>query len=149
MDLKQIESGTAPCGLDCFNCTVFVTNITEDIKAAIASERGMTPEEVSCRGCRTEGGCRLFKGCKTLECVNTKQVRYCFECDGFPCGKLQPASEGADQYPHNFKLFNLCRMKAVGVKSWAEKESVSIREKYFKGTFIPGTGPMLKRAGME
>jgi len=143
MDLKQIESGTAPCGLDCFNCTVFETNITDEIQSAIALEMGIKPADVSCRGCRTEEGCRLFKGCKTLECVNTKNVTYCFECDGFPCEKLQPASQGADRYPHNFKLFNLCRMKVVGIENWAENESVSIREKYFKGTFIPGTGPII------
>jgi len=29
-----------------------------------------------------------------------------------------PTKEGADRYPHNFKIYNLCRMKAVGVEKW-------------------------------
>jgi hypothetical protein len=36
-------------------------------------------------------------------------------------------------------------MKAVGVDKWAEEESILIRQRYFLGKFIPGTGPILKR----
>jgi len=55
---------------------------------------------------------------------------------------LAPAREGAETYPHNFKLFNLYRMKVVGVERWAETESQEIRQRYFKGKFIPGVGPV-------
>ena len=43
------------------------------------------------------------------------------------------------------KLFNLCRIKAVGLSQWAAKEAQLIRQRYFSGKFIPGSGPVEKR----
>ena len=106
------RSLTAPCGLDCFNCEIYEENITEEMKKQFASKIQKDPEEVACKGCRIENGCRhLGQPCETLKCIKEKRLEFCFECEEFPCVKLQPAKEGADRYPHNFKLFNLCRMK--------------------------------------
>ena len=137
---------TAPCGLDCFNCEICEENITEEMKEQFASKIQKDPEEVACKGCRKENGCPHFKhGCETLMCVNDKGLEFCFECEDFPCSKLQPAKDGAARYPHNFKIFNLCRMKAIGVEKWVKKESNLIRLRYFLGEFIPGRGPVLKQ----
>jgi hypothetical protein len=139
------RSLTAPCGLDCFNCEIYEGNITEEFKKAFASKIQKDPEEVPCRGCRAEKGCRhLGLPCETLKCIEDKGLEFCFECEEFPCVKLQPAKEGADRYPHNYKLFNLCRMKAVGVEEWAEKEAKLIRKRYYLGKFVPGKGPILE-----
>ncbi|MFC2141844.1 hypothetical protein ACFLR7_02805 [Acidobacteriota bacterium] len=54
------------------------------------------------------------------------------------------AKDGSERYPHNYKLFNLCRMKTVGVEKWAEEEAKLIRQRYYLGKFIPGSGPILK-----
>lgn len=136
---------TAPCGIDCFNCTFFVDNITDQAKMMFAQHFKLDPEKVPCKGCRAEQGCRLhFSDCATLDCVRDKGVDFCFECEGFPCSKLQPAFDGADRYPHNLKLYNLCRMKAIGVEQWAEQEALTIRNKYFKGKFVVGVGPVLE-----
>lgn len=140
------RSLTAPCGLDCFNCEIYEENITEEMKKQFALKIKKDPEEVACKGCRLQNGCRhLGQPCETLNCVKEKGLEFCFECEEFPCLKLQPAKEGADRYPHNFKLFNLCRMKAVGVDKWAEEEAKLIRQRYFLGKFIPGSGPILKK----
>jgi hypothetical protein len=144
MKAEQIEQVVAPCGLDCFNCGVFESNVTEEIRQGVAAKFGIAPERVSCRGCRIEDGCKLHDGCSTLDCIKAKGVAYCHECDGFPCEKLQPASQGADTFPHNFKLYNLCRINAVGVTQWAQEEAAGIRERYFNGRFIPGRGPVLE-----
>lgn len=136
---------TAPCGLDCFNCEIYEENITEEFKKAFASKLQKDPEDVPCKGCRQENGCRhLGKPCETLICVEERELEFCFECIEFPCVRLQPAKEGADRFPHNFKVFNLCRMKAVGVETWADEEASLIRRRYFQGKFIPGTGPVLE-----
>jgi hypothetical protein len=155
-DLKEKEekmisaakrSLTAPCGLDCFNCEIYEKNITEEMKMQFASKIQKDPEEVSCKGCRREKGCKhLRQPCETLKCVEDKGLEFCFECEECPCVKLQPAKEGADRYPHNFKLFNLCRMNAVGVEKWAEEEAKLIRQRYYLGKFVPGSGPILKRS---
>jgi len=138
---------TAPCGIDCFNCDIYKGNITEIVKKAVAKNRGIKEEDVPCEGCIGEKGhCSVFSDnttCATYECITGKGLRFCFECSDFPCSKLQPLAEGASHYPHNMKVYNLCRMKAVGVEEWAEKESKEIRKRYFQGKFKIGAGPQL------
>jgi hypothetical protein len=142
--MTRLEELTAPCGLDCFNCPLYEENLTDDSKKQFAVLLKLEPEQVQCKGCRAQKGCRLhFSECATLDCVNAKGINYCFECDEFPCVKLQPAAEGADKYPHNMKMYNLCRMKVVGVESWAQNESKEIRTRYYQGKFVPGLGPTL------
>ncbi len=68
-------------------------------------------------------------------------MTYCFECDDFPCGLLAPTEKGAD-YPHNMKVYNLCRMKSNGIEAWIE-ESALIRKRYYEGDFVVGQGPIL------
>lgn len=146
MTTAEKVKSTAPCGLDCFNCSAHEANITAEYRARAAVLFGVAPEETSCRG-----GCRAVKGhclwangsCATYVCAEQKGVTYCFECDEFPCLRLAPSKDSAVQdYPHNFKLFNLCRMKAVGVESWAENEADNIRNLYFNGRFVVGDKPM-------
>lgn len=135
---------TAPCGLDCFNCFVFVDNITEKAVEKIAGLLHLDPADVPCWGCRAEKGCRLnFTGCATLECATDRGVWFCFECPDFPCSRLQPAADCAERYPHNLKLYNLCRIEKIGIEKWAQEEAAEIRTRYFKGKFVVGTGPVL------
>lgn len=143
--MKTKRELSAPCGIDCFNCEVFEKNLTEQVRGIMAERLGLRPEEVACRGCREQQGCRLhWKSCDTLDCVLSKGVEFCFQCGEFPCTLLQPAADGAGTYPHNMKVFNLCRMKRVGVEKWAEEEAAVIRERYYRGTFVVGRGPVLK-----
>jgi hypothetical protein len=46
----------------------------------------------------------------------------------------------AEMYPHNMKLYNLCRIKKIGLERWIEEEAGEIRSKYFTGKFIVGKG---------
>jgi hypothetical protein len=136
---------TAPCGLDCFNCNLHVENITDDYKIKVAEYRKISPDEVPCMGCRAENGkCRYAEfDCATWKCAQEKGISYCFECDDFPCGLLAPTAKGAS-FPHNMKVYNLCRMKLVGIDAWSE-ESAGIRKRYYEGNFIVGRGPILEK----
>lgn len=132
----------APCGLDCFNCEVHENNVTDEMRKMLSAKLGMAPSEVQCRGCREQKGERLgLPPCETYRCASGRGVEFCFECGEFPCPKLQPASDGAEKYPHNIKLYNLCRIKAVGLEKWT-KEAPDIRKRYFKGKFVIGLGPV-------
>lgn len=143
--MKTKKDLTAPCGLDCFNCIVYEKNITDKIRAGVAKGLNISEDKVSCKGCREQRGCVLHVSpCPTYECIERRGVVFCFECGDFPCSKLQPASDGADKFPHNIKVYNLCRMKRIGVEKWADEEALEIRQKYFKGKFIPGTGPVME-----
>jgi hypothetical protein len=135
---------TAPCGLDCFNCELHESNVTDEMRKMFSAKFGIPPAEAQCRGCRGQKGERPgLPPCETYRCASGRGVEFCHECDEFPCSKLQPAADGADRYPHNMKLFNLCRIKAVGLDEWA-KEAPGIRRRYFTGRFVIGLGPVVE-----
>ena len=144
--MDDLKLSTAVCGIDCFNCELYYTNIdnffgtmSEERKNAFVS-RGFTKEKLLCKGCRISGCTMIPDKCDTLECVKTKNIDFCFDCDDFPCSKLQPLAEGAERYPHNLKIYNLITIKNKGLEKWAS-EAAEIRERYFKGKFKIGAGP--------
>lgn len=139
MDYRTL---TSPCGIDCFNCELFEDNITPQMQQYLAQFKKVAPETIRCHGCRVSG-CLVTPGeCQTKQCVAAHGVEFCYECSEFPCQKLQPCQDGAETYPQNFKSFNLCRMKAVGVEKWAEEESAQIRRLYKTGKLMIGAGPV-------
>ena len=132
---------TAPCGIDCFNCQLFKGNAESSERQSV-NELYPQLKNVFCQGCRDQGGCVIMQGpCSTRECAMDKGITLCSECSDFPCNMLNPAADQAQRYPHNLKVFNLCRIKAVGIEKWATEESRSIRDRYFRGTFKIGSGP--------
>ena len=150
MDTKKKIELTAPCGLDCFNCEVYEENVTEEFAAKLAKAFGKKPEEVPCAGCRENDGCMLHDTpCKTRACVAGRGIDYCYECTDFPCLKLAPARDMAERLPHNYKIYNLSRIRAIGIGRWADEESEDIRKRYYKGVMVPGAGPTLPEEGRE
>ncbi len=134
---------TAPCGLDCFNCELYKDNLTDKLAQLIHDRLGVPKEEISCKGCRRQDGKHYHlpaEGCATLNCVKAKGVELCCDCDDFPCALLAPTADKASKYPHNMKLYNLCRIKKVGIERWIEEEASEIRKRYFKTEFIVGKG---------
>mgnify|MGYP001281122325 CR=1 FL=1 len=139
-DKKEL---TAPCGLDCFNCELYESNLTPTLAEVIYSKFGVPKEEIACRGCRLQDGKHFHlpaEGCATLDCVKSRGINLCGDCADFPCTLLAPTADKAAQFPHNMKVYNLCRIKKIGIERWAKEEAGQIREKYFKGKFIPGKG---------
>ena len=133
----------APCGIDCFNCELYESNITEEFINGLVARINIPKELLICKGCIEGNICTLLKlkgkSCKTVDCVRGKGVNYCFECDTFPCESLMPLADGAQKFPHNIKLYNLCQMKKLGVEAWA-KEAASIRKTYFNKKLEIGEG---------
>jgi hypothetical protein len=148
MDASMLKQLTAICGIDCFNCEFFHTNIDrffdtmEPERKRAFDARGMTIEKLRCNGCRN-GGCTIIGGkCDTLECAKQEGVDFCYECKKFPCHRLQPLAEGAERYPHNLKVYNLATIKNKGIEAWAA-EVGEIRWRYFRGKFKIGAGPQI------
>lgn len=140
MDYRKL---TSPCGIDCFNCELYRDNVTPEMQAFVGKHIGLPAEEVVCEGCRLSG-CIITRGkCECLECVGSHGVEFCHECEEFPCNILQPCFDKAQNYPQNFKLFNLLRMKKVGLETWAREESKQIRRRYKEGILYIGSGPLL------
>ena len=133
---------TAPCGLDCFHCELYEGNLTSDFSAMIHEKYGVPKEAIPCQGCRKQDGKHFHlppEGCATLDCAKNKGVALCSDCADFPCALLAPIADGAATYPHNLKIYNLSRIKKIGLEGWIE-ESGQIRKKYFTGKFVVGKG---------
>ncbi|MFO7962980.1 MAG: DUF3795 domain-containing protein [Desulfobacterales bacterium] len=43
---------TAPCGLDCFNCIVFLANEDQELRTFVSKELNIPFEKAVCNGCR-------------------------------------------------------------------------------------------------
>ncbi|MBW1666599.1 MAG: DUF3795 domain-containing protein [Deltaproteobacteria bacterium] len=136
MDYQQM---TAPCGLDCFNCPMYLANENQELRTVIAKKQGIPFEKAICQGCRNEGGTIAFLGmnepCSVFQCTEQKGIRFCFECGDFPCDNLHPYADRASEFPHNTKVFNLCLIKKMGLESWAKDKAKSVKSTYFKGKF--------------
>lgn len=133
---------TSPCGLDCFNCEIQEDNLTSDFAELIHEKWGIPKDAIPCKGCRQQDGKHYHlpsEGCATLDCVKAKGVELCCDCKDFPCAFLAPTADNAARYPHNMKVYNLCRIKSVGLERWIE-EADQIRMNYFTGKFTVGKG---------
>lgn len=113
----------APCGIYCKRCP--------------------GRKAYDCKGCRTEEGqIKDFPVCKTYECVTNKGYTFCYECEDFPCEKLQPIVNFEIFAPHNSKVYNLCMIKKLGIRKWNEmcKEKTEL---YYKGKKVKYGGDPL------
>ncbi|MDP4227126.1 MAG: DUF3795 domain-containing protein [Bacteroidota bacterium] len=135
MDYKNL---TAPCGRDCFNCYFYLASNDEKLKHMMASKLNLDPEKVVCTGCRNiKGDCQVLRNygfigkCKIYQCVEKNKVEFCSDCSDFPCDLLQPLADGADRFPHNLKVFNLCMIKKMGLDNWAKNKSKQIFDRYY------------------
>lgn len=146
MDIKKL---TAPCGLACWACAYHKDNITDELARQTAETIGLEVKDVPCEGCRSERGCSFEHaltggaGCKTKTCVAAKELHDCSECGEFPCENLMPVVDMADRAPHNTKMYNLSRIRLIGLEAWAE-EAAEIQQKYFKGRFVYGQAPVIE-----
>jgi hypothetical protein len=140
--MKDKKALTSPCGIDCFNCEIYEENLSNEFAQALHGKYGWPLEEIACKGCRQQDGkhIHLPQGCATLDCVKARGVRFCSDCGDFPCSFLAPVADLAAIRPQNLKVYNLCRIKKVGLERWIEEEAGQARKKYFTGKFAMGKG---------
>lgn len=122
---------TAPCGLPCFECYLYLTNDNEEMRAAAAKELGISEEKATCKGCRNEGGkcAHLPVQCRVYPCAEKKGINNCSDCPDFPCDYLHPYADNAKLW-HNTKVFNLCLIKKMGIEDWAKHKAKNVLQTY-------------------
>lgn len=135
MDYKKL---TAPCGRDCFNCYFYLASCDTEYRNSLAEKLGLAPEKVICEGCREiKGDCQVLRNygfngnCQIYRCVTGHGVEFCSDCIDFPCDKLHPLAHGADRFPHNLKVYNLCRIKRMGLENWAQHQAKASWDRYY------------------
>jgi hypothetical protein len=130
---------TAPCGLDCFNCPVYMAQDNPELQKKIAQNLGLPEEKAVCKGCRPQNGTIPFlnmqEPCQVYRCISQKGLDFCSDCSDFPCDHLHPYADRASQVPHNTKVFNLCLIKKMGVEEWGKAKAKAVKDTYFKGKF--------------
>jgi len=133
------EKMTGPCGLDCFNCPMYLANENEKLRNTIAERRNIPFEKAVCGGCRNENGTIAFlnmtEPCNVYKCSRNRGINFCCDCSEFPCDHLHPYADKASQVPHNTKVFNLCLIKKMGLEAWAKEKAKNVKDTYFKGKF--------------
>ncbi len=103
----------SPCGLYCGACPLYKARTDETLRKKIAERQGIPIEKVLlCAGCRPSRGLVSVSGgepiCDTYACaVNDRKVEFCYECEDFPCLRLAPCADRAQEIPHNTKIYNL------------------------------------------
>jgi hypothetical protein len=138
MDFREL---TAPCGLDCFNCQLYLACDNEEQREKNMAMFHVSYEMAACRGCRPEHGLcpvRRLAGlgeCKAFRCIAARDIYSCAECPDFPCDNLHPFAENASVLPHNTKAFNIALIRKMGLEKWAKEKAKSVREMYFHHPF--------------
>jgi hypothetical protein len=125
------ELMTAPCGLDCFNCVAYLAKDDLDIRKDYSEKTGIPLDNAFCKGCRPEKGLACHVECHVYPCAEKKGIKFCIDCKEFPCDYFQPYADKANIVPHNTKVFNLCLIKKMGIKAWAEKKAKEVKDTYF------------------
>ena len=139
MDYVQM---TAPCGLDCFNCVFYLAHEDKEAMKSLekmSNEYNVPVTTMLCRGCRSHDGkiplqMHLFgetHRCSAYECSKSKGLKFCGDCEEFPCDNLHPYADKAGILPHNIKVFNLCLINKMGLNKWAESKASEVRKVYF------------------
>jgi len=128
---------TSPCGLDCFNCPLFLAGNDMELRESLAKKLSVTIDTATCAGCRNQCGTveaiGRSKPCRIYQCAQNQDIDFCFQCSDFPCDHLHPVAYQADQRPHNTKVFNSCLIKKMGLENWAVEKALAVKETYFQG----------------
>ena len=119
MITNERKNLVAPCGIDCGTCELNMCKDNPQLHTYLIS-RGIPESKLPCNGCRAiEGNCPVIEGqCETYVCLSERKIDFCYECNDFPCSRLQPAADRASILPHNLKVYNLCKIQKRGVEQF-------------------------------
>ncbi len=133
---------TAYCGISCGDCEC---HKAKDDPKLMEYLTGRGIQNLPCEGCReVEGKCPVLGGvCETYQCAADKKVDFCYECDEFPCSKLNPAADRANLLPHNLKVYNLCYIQRHGLDEFV-RHAAEFKGRYYKGKMVVGSGPQME-----
>jgi len=103
----------APCGIYCGACRQYLL-----WKKDLLEERGY---KIGCKGCRIRNkNCAFIR--RYCPALKKKELDYCYECEQFPCQKLQKIdSLYRERYSVNM-VENLKRIEEIGVEKWLQEQ---------------------------
>ncbi len=101
------------CGLYCGACRAYLLE-KKNLFAQKGYKRG-------CKGCITQNkNCvHIKKGCKYLK---NGEVHFCFECEEFPCQKIERLDHRYKKKYDVSLIDNLKRIKEIGIREWLREQ---------------------------
>jgi ribosomal protein L37E len=108
----------APCGMNCALCWAYQAQLY-DLKA-----KGFNRQY--CPGCiqRGEHCTHMRNACETIGKGN---VRFCFECEGFPCDRLKRLDKRYRTKYHMSMIANLRQIQAQGMDAFLKDQETKWR----------------------
>jgi hypothetical protein len=104
----------APCGMNCALCSSFLAMKNDLQKKGFGKKY--------CSGCLPRGkNCAFMK--KSCDLLGKGLVRFCFECEEYPCRRLEHLDKRYRTFYHMSMIENLEFIKLNGVNKFLEKES--------------------------
>ena len=118
MESLDKASLIAPCGMNCGVCVSYLA-MKYDLK-----KQGF--RKTYCSGCRPRGkNCTFMK--KHCDLLGKGLVRFCYECEKFPCSRLKDLDKRYRTKYHMSMIENLKFIKEHGIERFLEKEEVKWR----------------------
>ncbi len=91
----QNKNLMAPCGLYCGACGIYIAtrDKNDKLKTALGNLYGTKPEETQCCGCMQADPPEMLysfcRSCKMRECVRSKGLYSCHQCQEWPCAMVE------------------------------------------------------------
>ncbi len=108
------------CGLYCGACDVLQANVSGTVET-LAQAWGTQPEQLRCRGCKSEVNAVYCVDCSIRGCSQRRGVEYCFQCSDYPCTHLEDFRSDECAH-HSVVLRNLDEMRRLGPDRWLEEQ---------------------------
>lgn len=116
------------CGLNCAKCDIYIAShgneqIRNEIVVRFPKEKTevINPENIRCNGCRGSLEAHWSSGCKMMLCARKRGLKYCFQCEGFPCTIVNEFCANGIAH-HRRSIENLKRIKQIGLEAWIKAQ---------------------------
>lgn len=107
------EELVAPCGMNCAVCSGYLA-LKHDVKS-----KGIRMPY--CQGCRPrDKKCAFLK--RKCELLLDNKVRFCYECDSFPCERLEHIDKRYQTHFRTSLIENLQAIRKNGLPEFLKKE---------------------------
>lgn len=107
------------CGLYCGSCGIYLATREDDNEKILqyAVVLNQTFEETLCDGCGAERKSKhCSEMCTFIDCKQKKGVRFCTECNEFPCQELK---DFRSKMPHRAEIIDSqYRMQEIDIENW-------------------------------
>lgn len=136
MDSDEERWLISVCGLNCTRCFMYHKrdendpDVQREIQETIKwfreeKNQDLSKEDLICKGCLGPLEIHWSPDCEMMLCAREKGLKYCFECEDFPCTFVEKfAVDGMEH--HRRAVERSKRMKKIGLEAWiAEQEAES------------------------